>query len=272
MGNRDTMLSARLCRSAKVVGYMRLKVQICRTGHHLSSGSSSHRMSDRDWSAMNKCAAHPLRHDIQRYQHYLKGNILVLSILSLVQGGVRAYFYIQTTFFHLMRQNSLTHRWTAYVSWMQCENIYIWLIMYSTRQDDGLPRQTTSIEAEGMSRHFEVSRDFSSAMPSPPIQVFLTTIASQASLRQRQGGWSNCIMSFLVLSVPCRRVHPTNIAGSQGYLYFIWPCLRWDCKETLEKEGSSRFVALFRQRKKLHISLQGSKSCLVFLLAVGFRV
>jgi hypothetical protein len=58
----------------------------------------------------------------------------------------------------------------------------------------------------------------------PPIQVFLTTIASQPALRQRQGRKS-FIASFEQLLIgyafDCHRVHPTNIASEENTLYIV---------------------------------------------------
>ena len=83
-----------------------------------------------------------------------------------------------------------------------------------------LPRQTTSTEDIMVK-----SRDgHIVTMSSPPIQVFLTTIASQASLRKRQG-WPVFTAYDKPTSHP-HRVYIANLASSQDTLHILRPRFR----------------------------------------------
>jgi hypothetical protein len=58
-------------------------------------------------------------------------------------------------------------------------------------------------------------------MPSPPIGVYLTTIASQPALRQRQGKpYLKGMETTLVILMRCR-IYPTNLASKEDTFHFL---------------------------------------------------
>lgn len=82
------------------------------------------------------------------------------------------------------------------------------------------------------------------AMPSPPIQIFLTTIASQPALRQRQGESLHTDRRAHKPQAPIRpsRVCAARLAGQESAVYLLRPRLRRGREEAMAEESPTRLV------------------------------